>query len=119
MIIGCFAMIEPFTPMERQFQAIAEMEAKRGEMFGCGMAVIPLGDGVIDMPPIISALGEIGFEGGTTLEVAGPDNVRKSVERLNECGWVSEPRLERLPGKCEMKLRVWRLMPKMPQQDEF
>ena len=64
----------------------AEMEAKRGEMFGCGMAVIPLGDGVIDLPPIVSALGEIGFEGGTTLEVAGADNVRKSVERLN--GWL-------------------------------
>ena len=62
----------------------ADMEGKRGEMFGCGMAVIPLGDGVIDLPPIISALQEIGFEGGTTLEVAGADNVRKSIERLNE-----------------------------------
>ena len=66
----------------------AEMEAKRGEMFGCGMAVIPLGDGVIDLPPIIAALQEIGFEGGTTLEIAGGDNVKKSVERLN--GWLGQ-----------------------------
>ena len=66
----------------------AEMEAKRGEMFGCGMAVIPLGDGVIDLPPIIATLQEIGFEGGTTLEIAGGDNVKKSVERLN--GWLGQ-----------------------------
>jgi len=25
MIIGCFALVEPFTPMQRQFQAIQEM----------------------------------------------------------------------------------------------
>ena len=66
----------------------AEMEAQRGKMFGCGMAVIPLGDGVIELPPIIAALQEIGFEGGTTLEVAGPDNVKKSVERLTE--WLGQ-----------------------------
>ncbi|MHC4800404.1 MAG: hypothetical protein ACYTF1_27505 [Planctomycetota bacterium] len=25
MIVGCFALIEPFGPMERQFEAISEM----------------------------------------------------------------------------------------------
>ncbi|MBT3199541.1 MAG: sugar phosphate isomerase/epimerase [Phycisphaerales bacterium] len=66
----------------------AEMEAQRGKMFGCGMAVIPLGDGVIELPPIIDALNEVGFDGATTLEIAGPDNVKKSVERLN--GWLGQ-----------------------------
>jgi len=66
----------------------ADMEAQRGKMFGCGMAVIPLGDGVIDLPPIIDALKEVGFDGSTTLEIAGADNVKTSVERLN--GWLGQ-----------------------------
>jgi len=45
-----------------------------------------LGDGVIDIPAILAALKDIGFDGATTLEIAGPDNVRKSVERLREWG---------------------------------
>jgi inosose dehydratase len=64
----------------------ADMEEKRGTMYGCGMAVIPLGDGVIDIPGIVNALKEAGFDGATTLEVAGPDNVKLSVERLKEWG---------------------------------
>ena len=63
-----------------------EMVSRRGTMYGCGMAVIPLGDGVIDLPAIIEALKAAGFDGATTLEVAGPDNVKKSVERLKEWG---------------------------------
>ena len=57
---------------------------QRGTIYGCGMAVIPLGDGVIDLPAIIGALKETGFDGPTTLEVAGPDNVKASVKRLEE-----------------------------------
>ena len=64
-----------------------EMEEKRGSLFGCGMATIALGDGVIDLPPIIDALKEAGFDGATTLEIAGPDNVRLSVERLQS--WIA------------------------------
>jgi len=64
----------------------AEMEAQRGSLYGSGMAVIPLGDGVIDIPAILAALKAVGFDGATTLEIAGPDNVRKSVERLREWG---------------------------------
>lgn len=64
----------------------AEMEADRGKMFGCGMAVIPLGDGVIDIPEIVNGLKGIGFDGATTLEIAGPDNVKISLERLQEWG---------------------------------
>ena len=65
----------------------AAWEPKRGSMFGCGMATIALGDGVIDLPAIVKALQKIGFDGATTLEVAGPDNVKRSVERLN--AWMA------------------------------
>ena len=65
----------------------AEWEPKRGTLFGCGMGTIPLGDGVIGIPKIVEALAEIGFDGPTTLEVAGVDNVKTSVERLRQ--WSS------------------------------
>jgi inosose dehydratase len=61
-----------------------EWEPKRGTIFGCGMAIIPLGDGVVGIRKLVDALGEIGFNGPTTLEVAGVDAVKKSVERLRE-----------------------------------
>ncbi len=64
----------------------AEMEAKRGEMYGCGMAVIPLGDGVIDIEGIVKGLKGAGFDGATTLEIAGADSVKLSAERLSE--WI-------------------------------
>jgi inosose dehydratase len=64
----------------------AEWSAKRGTLFGCGMATIALGDGVIDLPAIIKALRQAGFDGATTLEVAGADNVRRSAQRLREWG---------------------------------
>lgn len=59
-----------------------EWEARRGKQFGCGMGMIPLGDGVVGIEALVNALGEIGFDGPTTLEVAGPDNVKRSAERL-------------------------------------
>jgi inosose dehydratase len=61
-----------------------EWEAKRGSVYGCGMATIPLGDGVIDLEAIIRALQDVGFDKATTLEVAGADNVRISAERLKQ-----------------------------------
>jgi len=64
----------------------ADMEAQRGKMYGCGMAVIPLGDGVVGIEGIVQALKAAGFDGATTLEIAGPDNVKKSVERLRQWG---------------------------------
>lgn len=60
----------------------ASWRPKRGSLYGCGMATIALGDGVIDLPPIVKALQKIGFHEATTLEIAGADNVRRSVERL-------------------------------------
>ena len=62
----------------------SDMEEKRGKMFGCGMAVIPLGDGVVGIKEIAQALKKSGFDGATTLVIAGPDNVKKSVQRLRE-----------------------------------
>jgi inosose dehydratase len=59
-------------------------EAKRGTIYGCGMGMIALGDGVIDIRRIVEALEEIGFAGPTTLEVAGAKAVKKSAERLRE-----------------------------------
>lgn len=61
---------------------------RRGKEFGCGMAVIPLGDGVVGIESIVKALKGIGFKGSTTLEIAGPDNVRVSAERLR--AWSAE-----------------------------
>jgi len=60
----------------------AESEARRGSVFGCGMATIPLGDGVVGIKAIAKRLVDIGFNGPTTLEIAGCDPVCKSAERL-------------------------------------
>jgi len=61
---------------------------KRSTLYGCGMATIALGDGVIDLKSIVEALQDVGFDGPTTLEIAGPDNVRKSVQKLKE--WMGK-----------------------------
>ena len=52
------------------------------------MSGITLGDGVIDIPPIVKALQDVGFDGATTLEIAGPENVKGSFQRLQE--WSGE-----------------------------
>ncbi|MAG94156.1 MAG: xylose isomerase [Planctomycetaceae bacterium] len=62
----------------------AEWEDKRGTVFGCGMGTIPLGDGVIGIESIVQALKATGFEGPTTLEVAGVEAVKTSAERLRQ-----------------------------------
>lgn len=64
----------------------ADWEEKRGKEFGCGMAIIPLGDGVIDIEAIVNELKSVGFDGSTTLEIAGEDNVKTSIERLRT--WI-------------------------------
>jgi inosose dehydratase len=61
-----------------------EMTEQRGKMYGCGMALIPLGDGVVGIEPIVKALLDSGFDGATTLEIAGPDSVKLSAERLRK-----------------------------------
>jgi inosose dehydratase len=62
----------------------AEWLSKRGQVYGCGMSTIALGDGLIDIAEIVAALNRIGFKGETTLEIAGRDNVICSAQRLRE-----------------------------------
>ncbi len=64
----------------------AEMEAQRGKMFGAGMAVIPLGTGVVDIKGAFEALKAAGYNGYTTLEVAGEENVKQSYAYLKSLG---------------------------------
>lgn len=59
---------------------------QRGTVFGCGMATIALGDGVVGLRQIVEALTESGFDGETTLEIAGVENVKRSLERLQRWG---------------------------------
>ena len=60
----------------------AQWEPRRGTMYGCGMATIPLGEGVVGIRGIVEALLAIGFDGATTLEIAGAENVRRSLANL-------------------------------------
>ncbi len=63
-----------------------EWESKRGTMFGCGMSTIALGDGVIDVKGVFDALVDVGFDGATTLEIAGDDAVLGSADFLVSLG---------------------------------
>jgi inosose dehydratase len=65
-----------------------EMVEKRGTQFGCGMTLTALGDGTIGIEAIYNALVKAGFDGYTTLEVAGEDAVLKSFEFLKKLGAV-------------------------------
>jgi len=59
-----------------------EMLAQRGMVFGCGMGITALGDGVVGIEAIVKALLAIGFDGPTTLEIAGEEAVKTSAARL-------------------------------------
>ena len=63
-----------------------EMEAKRGKMFGAGMSGIPLGTGVVDIKGVYDALVKVGYDGYTTLEVAGDEAVKQSYAYLKSLG---------------------------------
>jgi inosose dehydratase len=62
------------------------MAAQRGKIFGCGMALIPLGTGVVGIEKVFKALVKAGFDGYSTLEVAGEDNVKASYKYLKSLG---------------------------------
>jgi inosose dehydratase len=62
----------------------ADWEGCRGTVFGCGMGTIPLGDGKVPVREVCASLLKIGFDGPTTLEVAGLDAVQESAKRLQE-----------------------------------
>lgn len=63
-----------------------EMEEDRGNKFGCGMALIPLGSGIVDIKGVYAELVATGFDGYTTLEVAGEENVLASRDYLIALG---------------------------------
>jgi inosose dehydratase len=48
------------------------------------MATIAVGDGVVGIPAVVEALKKAGFDGDTTLEIAGEDAVRTSAARLKD-----------------------------------
>jgi inosose dehydratase len=61
-------------------------EARRRQIFGCGMSTIALGEGAIDIPGAYNALEKVGFDGYTTLEIAGDDAVLDSARFLEGMG---------------------------------
>lgn len=63
-----------------------DLAAKRGTIFGCGMTTIPLGTGVVDIKGTFEALIRIGFDGYTTLEIAGENAVLESYRYLKSLG---------------------------------
>ena len=62
----------------------AECLASRGKQFGCGMGLIPLGDGIVGIEAVVKELLASGFDGPTTLEIAGEEAVKTSAERLRQ-----------------------------------
>ena len=67
----------------------AEWAPKRGSRYGAGMAEIALGEGMVNLAEVVQALKEAGFDGDTTLEVAGRENVERSLARLKQ--WIGAP----------------------------
>jgi inosose dehydratase len=63
-----------------------EWEAQRGKMWGCGMGVVALGDGVIDVAGVFDVLKDSPLIEHTTLEVAGDEAILKSYDYLKALG---------------------------------
>ena len=63
-----------------------EMEEQRGKIFGCGMSLIPLGTGVVGIEEIYNELVKVGYNGHSTLEIAGQDAVLQSYKYLKSMG---------------------------------
>ncbi|MCG2462224.1 sugar phosphate isomerase/epimerase [Flavobacteriaceae bacterium F89] len=63
-----------------------EMEEQRGKLFGCGMSLIPLGEGVVGIEEIYQELVKSGYDGHSTLEIAGEHSVLESYKYLKSLG---------------------------------
>lgn len=63
-----------------------EMEEQRGKLFGCGMSLIPLGTGVVGIEGIYKELVKSGYDGHSTLEIAGEHAVLESYKYLKSLG---------------------------------
>jgi sugar phosphate isomerase/epimerase len=66
----------------------SEWESRRGSIFGCGMSTIAVGDGLIDVGGVFDALVDVGFDGHSTLEVAGDEAVLGSARFLESLGAI-------------------------------
>ncbi len=55
---------------------------QRGRIFGCGMGTLALGEGIVGIDAIVTELKSVGFDGPTTLEIAGEEAVRRSIDYL-------------------------------------
>jgi inosose dehydratase len=60
---------------------------KRGKIYGCGMGTAALGEGVVNVREVMHELMKAGFDGDTTLEIAGADAVKRSVQQLQQ--WMA------------------------------
>ena len=63
----------------------AEWLPKRGTVFGCGMAAIPLGTGEVDIAGVFDIVKDSPAR-HSTLEIAGDDNVTRSYAYLQSLG---------------------------------
>ena len=63
----------------------AEWLPKRGTVFGCGMAAIPLGTGEVDIAGVFDVVKNSPAQ-HSTLEIAGDDNVTQSYAYLQSLG---------------------------------
>ena len=63
-----------------------EFVAQRGKIYGCGMSLTALGQGVIGIEEIYRKLESLGFDGYTTLEIAGEEAVKGSYAFLKNLG---------------------------------
>jgi inosose dehydratase len=63
-----------------------DMNAVRGKQFGAGMSITALGSGVVDIKGVYQELVRIGYNGYTTLEIAGDEAVKKSYAYLKSLG---------------------------------
>ena len=64
----------------------AELEPKRGAIYGTGMTLVALGAGAVDIKGVYKELVRAGFDGLSTLEIAGDEAVIKSYQYLKSMG---------------------------------
>jgi len=62
------------------------MKDLRGKQFGAGMSPTALGSGVVDIKGVYDELVKAGYDGYTTLEIAGDDAVKQSYAYLKSLG---------------------------------
>ncbi len=75
----------------------AGMLPHRGTRFGCGMGLIALGDGIVGIEAIVKELLASGFDGPTTLEIAGgikthfmSDDIAKPIVDTYRKNWEAD-----------------------------